>query len=96
MVENTSLNFTTLDINSITDINEIKRLHGLLQKEEQKVDAELDTILDNHSEINSRIASVQRLLPNLDVLSKEASHLTDVISKTSSLAEKVSSHLLPF
>ena len=93
MVEDSELDLATLDINSITDVNEIKRLHGLLQKQEQKVDGELDTILDHHHEINTRIVSVQRLLPNLGILSKEASQLTDVISKTSTLAEKVSNSI---
>lgn len=34
---------------------------------------------------------ILNIRPNLKVLSKEAGHLTDVIVKTSSLAEKVSS-----
>ncbi|XP_066927345.1 conserved oligomeric Golgi complex subunit 4-like [Clytia hemisphaerica] len=80
-----------IDINSITDFDQIKKLHGTLQKQECLLDEELDTILENHHEIDCKIQSIQKLLPNLSVLTKEASHLSDVIERTSSLAEKVSS-----
>ncbi|XP_057291059.1 conserved oligomeric Golgi complex subunit 4-like [Hydractinia symbiolongicarpus] len=83
--------FDDIDIDTITDINELKRYHSLLQKQEQEHDAELDQILENHNKIDQRILSIKELLPNLKLLSKEAGHLTDVIVKTSSLAEKVSS-----
>jgi len=85
------MNLEEIDIDDLTDIDEIKKIHGLFLKKEQELDTELDELLENHKNIDKRISSIQNLLPNLSVLSKEATHLTKVIVNTSSLAEKVSS-----
>lgn len=88
---NTKDDIENLDINSVSDVIEIKRLYSLLQQKEQELDNDLDALLANRGNIDGKIDSIEHLVPNLDVLSENASHLEKVISDTNDLAEKVSS-----
>lgn len=80
-----------IDIDLVSDITEIKRLYSLLQQKEKLLDEELDSILANRSTVDAKIESVQKLVPNLEMLTENAKHLDKVISDTNELAEKVSS-----
>eukprot|EP00795_Rhopilema_esculentum_P001200 gene1200-15566_t len=80
-----------IDIDSVSDIAEIKRLYTLLQQKEQELDEELDSILDNRLIVDSKVEAIQNLVPNIEVLTENAKHLEHVISDTNQLAEKVSS-----
>eukprot|EP00794_Sanderia_malayensis_P019155 gene19155-21075_t len=88
---NDKQNIEDIDINSVTDIGEIKNLYSLLQQREQELDSELDNLIENRGCVDAEIQAVEELIPNLDLLSENSRHLEKVISDTNELAEKVSS-----
>nr|XP_058972612.1 conserved oligomeric Golgi complex subunit 4-like isoform X2 [Pocillopora verrucosa] len=80
-----------LDVYSLTDIAEIQKAYAQIHLHEQKLNNELDAILENQPRLDTKLNTLQNVIPNLQLVMRDAQHLHTMISNTSDLAEKVSS-----
>ncbi|XP_074617443.1 conserved oligomeric Golgi complex subunit 4-like isoform X1 [Acropora palmata] len=80
-----------IDIFSLTDITEVQQAYAQIHLHEQKLNNELDAILENQPRLDAKMNSLQNVIPNLQLVMRDAQHLHGMISNTSDLAEKVSS-----
>lgn len=80
-----------IDVFSLTDITEVQQAYAQIHLHEQKLNNELDAILENQPRLDAKMNSLQNVIPNLQLVMRDAQHLHGMISNTSDLAEKVSS-----
>ncbi|XP_067054361.1 conserved oligomeric Golgi complex subunit 4-like [Acropora muricata] len=80
-----------IDVFSLTDITEVQQAYAQIHLHEQKLNNELDAILENQPRLDAKMNSLQNVIPNLQLVMRDAQHLHSMISNTSDLAEKVSS-----
>ncbi|XP_068722014.1 conserved oligomeric Golgi complex subunit 4-like isoform X2 [Montipora capricornis] len=79
------------DVFSLTDIAEVQQAYAQIHLHEQKLNNELDAILENQPRLDAKMNTLQNVIPNLQLVMRDAQHLHTMISSTSDLAEKVSS-----
>ncbi|XP_033898100.1 conserved oligomeric Golgi complex subunit 4 [Acipenser ruthenus] len=78
-------------IEKITELEELERVYQQLSDEERGVEAELEAIVQQQSNIETKMTALQRMGPNLQLIEGDASQLSGMITFTCSLAENVSS-----
>ncbi|KAJ8041998.1 Conserved oligomeric Golgi complex subunit 4 [Holothuria leucospilota] len=90
MAAATSFNFDTANLQNLTEMKDIQEAYDLLCKEESKIAEEIDDLLDHQTNLESKMSSLYRSVPNLQVVSSDAKQLGSMVSFTSDLAENVS------
>ncbi|XP_074645003.1 conserved oligomeric Golgi complex subunit 4-like [Tubulanus polymorphus] len=75
----------------LTDFKEIEKAYERLSKEEDDVTVELTGLTEQQATLESKMASLNKLLPNLKLIYGDSQNLSGMISFTSTLAENVSS-----
>ncbi|XP_033897205.2 conserved oligomeric Golgi complex subunit 4-like isoform X1 [Acipenser ruthenus] len=78
-------------IEKITELEELERVYQQLSDVERGVEAELEAIVQQQSNIETKMMALQRMGPNLQLIEGDASQLSGMITFTCSLAENVSS-----
>ncbi|GFO20693.1 conserved oligomeric Golgi complex subunit 4 [Plakobranchus ocellatus] len=80
-----------MDLNDITDIDDMNAAFEKLCDEEVAIDDELKSLLDHQGILESKMSGLHKMLPNLQILETDSKQLYGMISFTSTLAENVSS-----
>ncbi|XP_052232014.1 conserved oligomeric Golgi complex subunit 4-like isoform X2 [Dreissena polymorpha] len=75
----------------LTDVSEIQKALEKLKREEDEVNDELALLLEKQSNMEDKMISLHRTLPNLQMLQTDSKQLSGMVSFTSTLAENVSS-----
>ncbi|KAJ3413956.1 Golgi transport complex subunit 4 [Chytridiales sp. JEL 0842] len=78
------------ELKKLVDISEIQKQLRYLNQEEANLDAELDTLLKNQSELETRLDTLQTLAPQIALLGSEAEVLSKVTCNASVIAERIS------
>nr|XP_057944849.1 conserved oligomeric Golgi complex subunit 4 [Doryrhamphus excisus] len=77
-------------ISTLTELEDLERVYQQLCVEEKTVEAELDQLVSQEGTIHTKMLSLQRMGPNLQLIGGDASQLSGMITFTCSLAENVS------
>uniref|UniRef100_A0A8C8VFP1 Conserved oligomeric Golgi complex subunit 4 n=1 Tax=Pelusios castaneus TaxID=367368 RepID=A0A8C8VFP1_9SAUR len=78
-------------IRSLTDLPELEAAYSRLCGEEKVVQEELEALLEQQNTIESKMVTLHRLGPNLQLIEGDARQLAGMITFTCNLAENVSS-----
>uniref|UniRef100_A0A673UVM1 Conserved oligomeric Golgi complex subunit 4 n=1 Tax=Suricata suricatta TaxID=37032 RepID=A0A673UVM1_SURSU len=78
-------------IRSLTELQELEAVYERLCGEEKVVERELDALLEQQNTIESKMVTLHRLGPNLQLIEGDAKQLAGMINFTCNLAENVSS-----
>ncbi|XP_038825345.1 conserved oligomeric Golgi complex subunit 4-like isoform X3 [Salvelinus namaycush] len=81
----------TADISALTELDDLERVYQQLCTEEKKVETELEKLVVQQGNIDTKMLALQRMGPNLQLIGGDASQLSGMITFTCSLAENVSS-----
>ncbi|XP_072836506.2 conserved oligomeric Golgi complex subunit 4 [Pogona vitticeps] len=79
------------EIRALTDLPELEAAYSRLCAEEKTVEEELETLLEQQGTIESKMATLHRMGPNLLLIEGDAKQLAGMITFTCNLAENVSS-----
>uniref|UniRef100_A0A1X7VEJ5 Conserved oligomeric Golgi complex subunit 4 n=1 Tax=Amphimedon queenslandica TaxID=400682 RepID=A0A1X7VEJ5_AMPQE len=80
----------TLSLSSVRDMESARRLYEDIEKEEAKLEGELDKLLEQQTQMDIQISSFNQIIPNLESLQSSSQLLSGSISKASSLANTIS------
>ena len=80
----------SIDIHSLTSLDDIQAAYDALTLEEETVVQELDEIVTSGARLDQRLVSIAKLSPQLDTVSEDCEQLDQLIAYTCGLAEKVS------
>ncbi|KAM5297616.1 conserved oligomeric Golgi complex subunit 4 isoform 1-T3 [Glossophaga mutica] len=78
-------------IRSLTELQELEAVYERLCGEEKVVERELDALLEQQNTVESKMVTLHRMGPNLQLIEGDAKQLAGMITFTCSLAENVSS-----
>ncbi|CAH7061866.1 conserved oligomeric Golgi complex subunit 4 [Phodopus roborovskii] len=78
-------------IRSLTELQELEAVYERLCGEEKVVEKELDALLEQQNTIESKMVTLHRMGPNLQLIEGDAEQLAGMITFTCNLAENVSS-----
>ncbi|XP_047566813.1 conserved oligomeric Golgi complex subunit 4 [Lutra lutra] len=78
-------------IRSLTELQELEAVYERLCGEERLVERELDALLEQQNTIESKMVTLHRMGPNLQLIEGDAKQLAGMITFTCNLAENVSS-----
>uniref|UniRef100_H0VSF8 Conserved oligomeric Golgi complex subunit 4 n=1 Tax=Cavia porcellus TaxID=10141 RepID=H0VSF8_CAVPO len=78
-------------IRSLTELHELEAVYERLCGEEKVVERELDALLEQQNTIESKMVTLHRMGPNLQLIEGDAKQLAGMITFTCNLAENVSS-----
>ncbi|XP_008061502.1 conserved oligomeric Golgi complex subunit 4 isoform X2 [Carlito syrichta] len=78
-------------IRSLTELQELEAVYERLCVEEKVVEKELDALLEQQNTIESKMVTLHRMGPNLQLIEGDAQQLAGMITFTCNLAENVSS-----
>ncbi|KAM9545047.1 conserved oligomeric Golgi complex subunit 4-like isoform 1-T1 [Salvelinus alpinus] len=78
-------------ISALTELDDLERVYQQLCTEEKKVETELEKLVGQQGNIDTKMLALQRMGPNLQLIGGDASQLSGMITFTCSLAENVSS-----
>ncbi|XP_006747929.1 conserved oligomeric Golgi complex subunit 4 [Leptonychotes weddellii] len=78
-------------IRSLTELQELEAVYERLCGEEKVVERELDALLEQQNTIESKVVTLHRMGPNLQLIEGDAKQLAGMITFTCNLAENVSS-----
>uniref|UniRef100_A0A8C7LFS7 Conserved oligomeric Golgi complex subunit 4 n=1 Tax=Oncorhynchus kisutch TaxID=8019 RepID=A0A8C7LFS7_ONCKI len=78
-------------ISALTELDDLERVYQQLCTEEKKVETELEKLVGQQGNIDTKMLTLQRMGPNLQLIGGDASQLSGMITFTCSLAENVSS-----
>ncbi|XP_006860242.1 PREDICTED: conserved oligomeric Golgi complex subunit 4 isoform X2 [Chrysochloris asiatica] len=78
-------------IRSLTELQELEAVYERLCGEEKVVERELNALLEQQNTIESKMVSLHRMGPNLQLIEGDAKQLAGMITFTCNLAENVSS-----
>ncbi|KAF5919509.1 hypothetical protein HPG69_000108 [Diceros bicornis minor] len=78
-------------IRSLTELQELEAVYERLCDEEKVVERELDALLEQQNTIESKMVTLHRMGPNLQLIEGDAKQLAGMITFTCNLAENVSS-----
>ncbi|KAM6981071.1 conserved oligomeric Golgi complex subunit 4 [Aplochiton taeniatus] len=84
-----SVNMET--ISALTELEDLERVYQQLCVEEKEVEIELDKLVGQQGNIDTKLVTLHRMGPNLQLIEGDASQLSGMITFTCSLAENVSS-----
>uniref|UniRef100_A0A8C6F1T7 Conserved oligomeric Golgi complex subunit 4 n=1 Tax=Monodon monoceros TaxID=40151 RepID=A0A8C6F1T7_MONMO len=76
---------------SLTELQELEAVYQRLCGEEKVVERELDALLEQQNTIESKMVTLHRMGPNLQLIEGDAKQLAGMITFTCNLAENVSS-----
>ncbi|XP_006172790.1 conserved oligomeric Golgi complex subunit 4 isoform X1 [Camelus dromedarius] len=76
---------------SLTELHELEAVYERLCGEEKVVERELDALLEQQNTIESKMVTLHRMGPNLQLIEGDAKQLAGMITFTCNLAENVSS-----
>ncbi|KAG1692940.1 Conserved oligomeric Golgi complex subunit 4 [Nymphon striatum] len=79
------------DMPSDSSIDDIKKLYEDLCRKEDEVNSELIGLMGQNEHLQAKVQSLNRILPNLQLLHTDSEQLSGMVSFTSTLAENVSS-----
>lgn len=89
------LTVDSIDINALRSIEDIRRAYDALTRDEERVGGELDAILDAQAAagggLDVRLRAVAALTPHLAEIRADADQLSNLITHTATLADKVKS-----
>ncbi|XP_076448808.1 conserved oligomeric Golgi complex subunit 4-like [Babylonia areolata] len=77
-------------VENLTEIDDIKKALERLSKHEDEVEEQLKGLLEHQGTLESKMTSLHKMLPNLQILETDSRQLNSMISFTSTLAENVS------
>ncbi|CAL8243235.1 unnamed protein product [Lota lota] len=77
-------------ITALTELEDLERVYQQLCSEEKDVEVALDKLVDQQGLINTKMMTLQRMGPNLQLIEGDASQLSGMITFTCNLAENVS------
>ena len=80
----------SIDINSLTSLDDIQAAYDALSLEEETVVTELDEIVTSGASLDQRLVTIANLSPQLDDVHEDCQQLDQLIAYTCGLAEKVS------
>uniref|UniRef100_S4RGB3 Conserved oligomeric Golgi complex subunit 4 n=1 Tax=Petromyzon marinus TaxID=7757 RepID=S4RGB3_PETMA len=75
----------------LAELGQLQRDYERLCRDEEEVTAELDSLLEKQSGLESKMGSLHRMRPNLQLIEGDASQLAGMINFTCNLAENISS-----
>ncbi|XP_048828614.1 conserved oligomeric Golgi complex subunit 4 [Brienomyrus brachyistius] len=78
-------------IENLTELDDLERVYQQLCDEEKQVESELESLVSQQGNIETKMLALQRMGPNLQLIEGDASQLSGMITFTCSLAENVSS-----
>ncbi|XP_060041164.1 conserved oligomeric Golgi complex subunit 4 isoform X2 [Erinaceus europaeus] len=78
-------------IRSLTELQDLEAVYEKLCGEEKVVEKELDALLEQQNTIESKMVTLHRMGPNLQLIEGDAKQLAGMITFTCNLAENVSS-----
>ncbi|KAM9423696.1 conserved oligomeric Golgi complex subunit 4-like isoform 1-T1 [Salvelinus alpinus] len=78
-------------ISALTELDDLERVYQQLCTEEKKVETELEKLVVQQGNIDTKMLALQRMGPNLQLIGGDAIQLSGMITFTCSLAENVSS-----
>ncbi|CAB1339385.1 unnamed protein product [Coregonus sp. 'balchen'] len=78
-------------ISALTELDDLERVYQQLCTEEKEVETELEKLVGQQGNIDTKMLALQRMGPNLQLIGGDASQLSGMITFTCSLAENVSS-----
>ncbi|XP_060563239.1 conserved oligomeric Golgi complex subunit 4-like isoform X2 [Ruditapes philippinarum] len=78
-------------IQSLTDVTEMQRALEKLNNEEDFINNDLSHLLERQANLEDKMLTLHRTLPNLQMLQTDSKQLSSMVSFTSTLAENVSS-----
>ncbi|KAG7468702.1 hypothetical protein MATL_G00145750 [Megalops atlanticus] len=78
-------------IEGLTELDELERVYQQLCDEEKQVESELEALISQQGNIETKMLALQRMGPNLQLIEGDATQLSGMITFTCSLAENVSS-----
>ncbi|XP_070191423.1 conserved oligomeric Golgi complex subunit 4-like [Littorina saxatilis] len=77
-------------VENLTEIDDIKKALERLSEQEAEVEEDLKGLLEHQNTLESKMSSLHKMLPNLQILETDSRQLNSMISFTSTLAENVS------
>ena len=80
----------SIEINSLTSLDDIQAAYDALSLEEETVVTELDEIVTSGASLDQRLVTIANLSPQLDDVHEDCQQLDQLIAYTCGLAEKVS------
>ena len=80
----------SIEINSLTSLDDIQAAYDALSLEEETVVTELDEIVTSGATLDQRLVTIANLSPQLDDVHEDCQQLDQLIAYTCGLAEKVS------
>ena len=80
----------SIEINSLTSLDDIQAAYDALSLEEENVVTELDEIVTSGATLDQRLVTIANLSPQLDDVHEDCQQLDQLIAYTCGLAEKVS------
>ena len=78
----------TIEINSLTSLDDIQAAYDALSLEEETVVTELDEIVTSGASLDQRLVTIANLSPQLDDVHEDCQQLDQLIAYTCGLAEK--------
>ncbi|CAG5130857.1 unnamed protein product [Candidula unifasciata] len=91
VVMSDATSYTLVEIDSLTDLEEMNIALKKLCDGEVAIEEELKVLLDHQDILESKMSGLYKMLPNLQILETDSKQLCGMISFTSTLAENVSS-----
>ncbi|XP_076331924.1 conserved oligomeric Golgi complex subunit 4 [Tachypleus tridentatus] len=87
-------NFTTnmnIDFAELRNLDDVISAYDKICQEEDKAEKELENLLKQQPHLEAKVMSLQRMLPNLQLVHTDAKQLSSMVAFTSTLAENISS-----
>jgi len=81
---------SSIDINSLTYLEDIQAAYDALSTEELTVVSDLDAMVANGSNLDQKLVTISSLAPQFAKVGEDSEHLDKLISFTCQLADKVS------
>ncbi|KAL1007286.1 hypothetical protein UPYG_G00084550 [Umbra pygmaea] len=78
-------------ISALTELEDLEKVYLQLCNEEKEVEHELEKLMGQQANMDTKMLSLHRMGPNLQLIGGDASQLSGMITFTCSLAENVSS-----
>ncbi|XP_053401877.1 conserved oligomeric Golgi complex subunit 4-like [Mercenaria mercenaria] len=78
-------------IQNLTDVTEMQKALEKLNSEEDFMNEDLSSLLERQANLEDKMLTLHRTLPNLQMLQTDSKQLSSMVSFTSTLAENVSS-----
>ncbi|PIK43695.1 putative conserved oligomeric Golgi complex subunit 4-like [Apostichopus japonicus] len=90
MAAATSLNFDSNSLERLTEMKDIHEAYEYLCKQENTIAEEIDELLEHQTNLEAKMSTLYRSVPNLQVVNSDAKQLGSMVSFTCDLAENVS------